>query len=237
MWASLTYGVFDERSSRPLDCSSVANADESTTDAELVAAWRNGDSMDGERLIERHHASIWRFFSNKVTAPPEDLVQQTFLACVESISHYEGRSSFRAFLFGIARNVLYRYLRDSSGAFDPLTSSVVSLETDSHSPMAYAAEREGNRQLLRVLRSLPLETQMLVELAYWENLSDRELSDFMGVPVGTIKSRLRKARAEMRELLTATRTSDDADPGDRSLESWAAEIRDEGPHDDGNGRR
>jgi RNA polymerase sigma factor (sigma-70 family) len=218
----------------------VDPTDESQTDSELVAAWQNGVSVAGDRLLKRHHASIWRFFSNKVAVPPEDLVQQTFLACSESISHYEGRSSFRAFLFGIARNVLYRYLRDSNDRFDPLTSSMVSLESDSHSPMAYVAEREENRQMLRVLRSLPVETQILVELAYWENLSDRELSEFMAEPIGTIKSRLRKARAEIGqrlEHLSSSGESVDGDPGHRLLESWAAAIRGEGPLDDGSGRR
>jgi RNA polymerase sigma factor (sigma-70 family) len=191
-------------------------------------------------LLKRHRASIWRFFSNKVSVPPEDLVQQTSLACCESISHYEGRSPFRAYLFGIARNVLHRHIRDSNGAFDPLISSMVSLESDSRSPMTYVAEREENRRMLRVLRSLPVDTQILVELAYWESLSDRELSEVLGLPMGTIKSRLRKARAEIGqrfELFSSSGGSADGAPGHRSLESWAAAIRGREPLDDGNGRR
>lgn len=202
------------------------------TDDELVTAWRTGDSTAGDRLIERYTESLWRFFSNKVAGSPEDLVQQTILACWESITRYEGRSSFRVFLFGIARNVLYHHYRDRNGAFDPLTSSVLSLKADPDSPVRYASEREESRLLLRVLRELPAQTQLLVELHYWESLSNRELAVIVGIPVGTVKSRLRKARAEIRQrlaLASASGSLTTEEPGPRSLESWAEDVRSQEP--------
>lgn len=201
---------------------------EPPSDDELVTAWRSGDSKAGNRLIERYKQNLWRFFSNKVTDSPEDLVQQTILACLESIGRYERRSSFRVFLFGIARNVLYHHYRDRNAAFDPLTSSVLSLKTDSDSPMGYVSEREESRLLLRVLRELPVQTQLLVELHYWEGLSNRELAEIEGIPVGTVKSWLRKARAEIRqrlELPPDPGSSPTEEPRPRSLESWAEAVR------------
>lgn len=201
---------------------------EPPSDDELVAAWRTGDSKARNRLIERYKQNLWRFFSNKVTDSLEDLVQETILACLESFGRYEGRSSFRVFLFGIARNVLYHHYRDRNAAFDPLTSSVLSLKTDSDSPMGYVSEREESRLLLRVLRGLPVRAQVLVELHYWEHVSNRELAEIEGIPVGTVKSWLRKARAEIRqqlELLSDPGSSLTEEPGPRSLESWVESLR------------
>ena len=85
-------------------------------EAELLAAWAGGDSEAGSRLFEHHYRSIYRFFVNKLTSltEVEDLVQQTFMACLEARSRYRGEASFRAFLFGIARKLLLKHLRDAS---------------------------------------------------------------------------------------------------------------------------
>ena len=72
-------------------------------DHDLLLAWRSGDAAAGQRLIERHLEPIHRFFSNKVPGATDDLVQKTFLACVEAVEAFEGRASFRSYLFGIAR--------------------------------------------------------------------------------------------------------------------------------------
>lgn len=210
----------------------MASSAKPPPDDELVSEWRSGHSAAGDRLIERYTESLWRFFSNKVAYSPEDLVQQTVLACWESIFRYEGRSSFRVFLFGIARNVLYHHYRDRNLAFDPLTSSVLSLKADSGSPMGYVSEREENRLLLRVLRELPVQTQLLLELFYWEDVSNRELAAIVGIPVGTVKSRLRKARAELRQRLEFASVGGSGTtekPGPRSLESWAEAVRSREP--------
>ena len=76
-------------------------------DAAQLEAWRAGDQDAGEALIERHYASILRFFRTKAGEDADDLVQLTFLRCVEASERYRGDAGFRAFLFGIARNVLF----------------------------------------------------------------------------------------------------------------------------------
>jgi len=154
-------------------------------DLELVSAWRRGDADAGERLVGRHLEAVHRFFSNKVRGSADDLVQKTFLACVESVEGFEGRSSFRSYLFAIARNVLHRHYRDGGG-FDPLTVSAANCMADEHSVADRVETREEQRLLLVALRTLPLELQTLLELAYWEGLADRELAEVLQVPSGTI---------------------------------------------------
>jgi RNA polymerase sigma-70 factor (ECF subfamily) len=196
-------------------------------DRELVHAWRDGDPAAGERLVERHLESVHRFFSNKVRHATDDLVQKTFLACVESVDEFEGRSSFRSYLFGIARHVLYGHYRDGDRGFDPLTASAGTMLVDAESPADLVAARQEQRLLLRALRSLPLELQTLLELAYWEGLRDRELAEVLEQPAGTIKSRLRKARALLDESIANLAGSPALLESSRqTLDAWAAGIRD-----------
>ena len=207
-------------------------------DLELVTAWRGGDSLAGERLVERHLEAVHRFFSNKVHGSAEDLVQKTFLACVEAVDGFEGRASFRTYLFAIARNVLHRFYRDGDGDFDPLTASVATRVADDGSPADRFAARQEQRLLLRALRALPLELQTLLELAYWEGLADRELAEILEMPAGTIKSRLRKARQQLDHALSTLAPSPALLESSRhTFESWANQIREKTGIEGGKGRR
>lgn len=192
------------------------------SDSELLLAWQGGEASAGQTLVTRHLESVHRFFSNKVRDSTEDLVQQTFLACLESAGRFEGRASFRAYLFGIARNLLYGHYRNRSQGFDPLTSSTHVMMVDQRSPADAMAEKEEQRLLLRGLQRLPLDLQTLLELAYWESLSDQELSEVLELPVGTVKSRLRKARQELDTLLGTVSTDPELLGSTRlTLNSWA----------------
>lgn len=201
-------------------------------------AWRAGDAAAGERLVQRHLESIHRFFSNKVRGSVDDLVQKTFLACVESVEGFEGRSSFRSYLFAIARNVLYRHYRDGDERLDPLTVSAAATMADQRSVADRVATREEQRLLLLALRNLPLELQTMLELAYWEGLADRELAEVLQIPVGTVKSRLRKARSLLDQELTRRATSPALLESSRhTLHAWAAGIREQTGIEGGKGRR
>jgi RNA polymerase sigma factor (sigma-70 family) len=213
-----------------------------TDDRDLLLAWRTGDAAAGQRLIERHLEPVHRFFSNKVPGATDDLVQQTFLACVEAVEAFEGRASFRSYLFAIARNVLYGHYRERHRhphtAFDPLVVSVSQLAVDERSPAERVTAREEQRLLLRALRALPLAQQTLLELAYWEGLADRELAEILEVPAGTIKSRLRKARMELDQRMATLASSPSLLQSSRlTLDAWAAEIRDRTGIEGGGRRR
>jgi RNA polymerase sigma-70 factor (ECF subfamily) len=183
----------------------VIGAESDTTDTELLEAWRGGDQAAGSALLDRHFESVCRFFSNKIADDPEDLIQKTLLACVVASDSFDGRSSFRSFLFSIARNTLYAYFRGKRRAsFDPLSSSVQAMGTSAGTLLARAEDEE----LLHAgLRRLPLEQQTLLELAYWEELKGPELADVLGVSAGAVRVRLTRARAALREEIGNTAPS------------------------------
>ncbi|MEO7731753.1 MAG: sigma-70 family RNA polymerase sigma factor, partial [Kofleriaceae bacterium] len=81
------------------------------TDLQLVDAWRGGDGEAGQALFQRHFDSIYGFFETKCEADADELVQSTFLACLRARDQFRKESSFRTYLFTIARHELYRVLR------------------------------------------------------------------------------------------------------------------------------
>ena len=80
-------------------------------DQQLLVAWRGGDEDAGEVLFERFYDALSRFFRSKAGDGAPDLIQRTFLGCLEGQERFAGIVNFRGYLFGIARNVLYNFYR------------------------------------------------------------------------------------------------------------------------------
>ncbi len=203
----------------------------------LLEAWRAGDQEAGNELFERHYAGIARFFHNKVSEPAQDdLTQKTFLACLTNVAQFRGQSRFRTFLFGIANNVLVDYIRQLKRRMPRPGSETDVDEAPAEdlgiSPVATAEQHQEQRLLLKALRRIPLIHQVALELYYWEDLTTAEISDVLGVPVGTVRTRLRDGRAnleaQLRELASSPEalrsTTDD-------LARWARRMRTEAGQD------
>jgi RNA polymerase sigma-70 factor (ECF subfamily) len=167
---------------------------------ELLEAWAGGDYDAGHCLFERHFATVRRFFRNKVGAELEDLVQQTFLGCLEARARYRGEANFKTFILSIARNQLYSHYRRVTKRAD-LDFSVQSIEDMGTSPSGVIARHQKERALEMALRSVPLDMQIAVELAYWHELSPSEIATVLDVPLNTVYSRLRRARLLLRDLM------------------------------------
>lgn len=175
-------------------------------DLELLQAWRAGDLGAGGRLFERHFASVRRYFRNKV--PPaeiEDLIQRTFAATVEHQHQYRGEARFVAYLLAIARSQLHRWLRARDPVRDGIDGTSVSLHDLGISPSAVVAQQEEHREVVEAMRRLPLDTQTLLELHYWEELDAGEIAIALGIERGTVRVRLTRARQALREVLMQSR--------------------------------
>lgn len=197
------------------------------SDHDLLAAWRAGDRGAGGALFERHFAGVFRFFRNKVDQEVEDLVQRTFIACVEGRDRFREEATFRTFLFAIARNVLREHIRGRQR----LRSREIDFEVDSvvdlgATPSTLLAARAEEKLLLHGLRALPLASQEVLELFYWERLTGAELGEVLGVPEDTARTRLRRARLQLEAAITRLETSQTQLESTLSgLERWAAGLR------------
>lgn len=195
-------------------------------DNELLQKWRAGDAESGNLLFKRHVETLHRFFCTKVSGDVDDLVQQTLTACLNHQENFQQRSSFRAFLLGVARFQLYSYYRNSRRDRSRLEFDTVTAFDLSPSPSTLAAERHDQRLLLEALRQLPLNLQIALELSYWEDMSGPELADALGIPTDTVYSRLRRARELLERNLKRLDIGHEApDPTESDLETWAASMR------------
>jgi RNA polymerase sigma-70 factor (ECF subfamily) len=171
----------------------------SRSDIELLGKWASGDAGAGNELIERHCDALHRYFVNKVGDELEDLIQQTFLACLESWTRFRHEASFRTFLLGIARFQLYTFYgrqRRSAGNL-----SVSSLRDPSTSPTGAVSKRQDEQLLLQALRRISLEAQEILELSFWEGLSATEIAAVLDLSLNATYSRLHRAKQALRSAL------------------------------------
>lgn len=176
--------------------------DEEVQDDALLIAWRAGDRHAGETLFKRHYDRVRRFFSNKVSEPKE-LTQRTFLACLESVHRYHKGRSFRAYLLGIAYNVMRNHLRETCGARSLLPLETTSIRDMGQTPNEVLAVDDQKCLVRAALQHLPVERQTALELHIWKELTTREIADVLGWPVGTVKDRLRRAKLELQARIEA----------------------------------
>ena len=170
-------------------------------DFELLDAWGQGDAQAGDALIRRHYASILRFFDIRAPAHAEDLTQKTFLTCTTAVGNLRERTSFRAFLFGIARNQLLHHIRGRSRAAPTLDFDDLSSADPGATPSRVVAMYEEQRLLLRAMQAIPLEAQMILQMFYWESLSNREVAEVLAVPVSTVTTRVSRARMALKKAI------------------------------------
>lgn len=194
------------------------------SDAELLEAWRSGDKRAGAELFERYFEPIRRFFVNKLSEDPDDLVQETFIACVRGRERLRDAGSFRSYLFGTACNVLRAHLRRH--AHLPLDDERSAFDL-SPGPSTALHARESERLLLDALRRIPLELQILLELHYWESMTTDEIAHVLGLPPGTVRGRLQRGRARLLAVLEELPGPRPPHAGlARGLDEWATGLRD-----------
>ncbi|MBK6921570.1 MAG: sigma-70 family RNA polymerase sigma factor [Deltaproteobacteria bacterium] len=184
---------------------------QASDDAELLVRWRAGDSTAADELFARHMAAVARVFRFKADEALDDLIQDTFLVCLERRDVVVAGAGLRPFLLGVAYNLLRRHFErrmGPRGRVDPMTTSLGQL--DGHSPASVLSLARAQADVIEALRELPLEQQVALELFYWEDLSAPEIAGILGIPEGTVRSRLRIARDRLREALGARGVAPDA---------------------------
>lgn len=210
-------------------------SDEDEEDLVLLDRWCAGDKEAGTRLFRRHLHAVYRFFMTKVDKEDiDEPVQETFLVCVNKRDQFRRQSSFRTFLFAIARLVLLEHWRRRRSRETPVDFDEISVASLSSSAGTRIARREDRSRLLEAMRELPLDQQALLELHYWEGLDGSELAAVFEVKPATIRGRLFQARAALRTRIQLTERRGERVADDDNFDAWArarpplAEQDDEG---------
>ena len=171
-------------------------------DKELLSRWRTGDNAAGKQLFQRHGPAITAYFQRKLydTGEVAALVNATFFACITTRSEFVGpAAAVRGYLFGVAHNKLREHVRQRLGETRNIAADVDAAEVadvslgdfDPRDPADFAEQVEERKQILRALRRIPLDYQLVFELSFWEGLTNAEIAAALGLKVGTVASRLR----------------------------------------------
>lgn len=178
---------------------------EDTTNT-LLRHWRSGDRKAGDQLLHRYVPELTVFFGRRAAQNAEELVQRTLLACTQGLGRFEGRSTFRTYLFGIARNQYLSFRRaEAFAAHEPITLNT----SPEDGPSQLAAVRQEQVILVSALGRVEAALSVVLRKFYWEELSVDEIGRELGIPVGTVKSRLSRGRAALKHELAGARLRED----------------------------
>jgi RNA polymerase sigma factor (sigma-70 family) len=166
------------------------------SDSEILSRLAAGEIGALGALYDRHQASLRRFVA-RATSDAEDVddvVQATFLAAAKSAGTYDGRVSCQPWLIGIAVRLLRRR-RTAFGRFVEVLSSFAFVRSKSVDPRVVL---ETRTDIERALLKLSEAKRITVLMAEVEGLSCAEIAEALGVPIGTVWTRLHAARRELR---------------------------------------
>ena len=151
-------------------------------------------------LVEQHYPLLYRYAFRLTgsVADAEDLTQQAYLTAQTKLDQLREASHAKAWLCAIVRNTFLKSIRSQNGA------AIVSLEKVAEpigvDPAAAVVDEE---ELQRILNELPVEFRAPLILFYFEEFSYKEIAEQLQVPVGTVMSRLARAKAHLRRRLLA----------------------------------
>jgi len=172
---------------------------------ELIRGSKEGDLDSFNKLVEGYQRPLynlaWRMLGDSHAA--EDATQDAFLSAWRSIGSFRG-GNFKAWLLRITANVCRDHLRKlKRRSFTSLEAMLLEPEglPSSESPEDYVLRREIGEQIQKGLASLPSEQRLAVILSDIQGLSYEEMSQVMDCSLGTVRSRLSRGRAQLRDYL------------------------------------
>ncbi|MFQ5899496.1 MAG: RNA polymerase sigma factor [Candidatus Methylomirabilia bacterium] len=153
-------------------------------------------------LYDRHHRAVFhfllRFFGDRQTA--EDLLQETFLRMFAHREEYRARAAFKAWLFTIARNLVFDQLRRRRPSPER-AEALESLADPGPTPLEQAEAQELREQLQGAVLKLPPTEREVLLLSRFAGLSHEEIGEVTGASLGTVRVALHRALRRLRGLL------------------------------------
>jgi RNA polymerase sigma-70 factor (ECF subfamily) len=226
-WPPSGAGSGDRGDERREDVDDGDRVDAVSEDGELYQRWASGDHAAAEELVGRHFDQIARFFANKVAdaSDSEELVSKSFEIVQRKLGTFRGDSSFRTYLFGIAHNVLRDYVK-VRGRRPDVDFEVTKMVDIGPSPSVVMAERKEQALLLQAMRSIPLNYQIVLELSFFEELTQAEIAGVLALPPGTVASRLRRGKDQLeKKIVELAETAAIRESTMTRMSDWARSIR------------
>lgn len=167
------------------------------SDEELMARLQAGDERALEALMQRYQGPLYGFLARRVGSHADDVFQETWIRVVRARESFDTERRFAAWVYQIANNLCRDRYRRNDSMRRAIDSFQIEDETLRETPDALALP-EPDRMRERVL-ALPDRLREVLVLRYYEDLGEEEMSRVLGIPRGTIKSRLHAAVKALRE--------------------------------------
>ena len=170
-------------------------------DEELIAAIRAGDRTASNRLARRYYPHLYTYFSSRLSGDEaQDLTQLTLLHTVARVDRYRAESSFRQYVFGVARRVLSeRYRRDQRRIETEEPGSEPPASQTSPSQRVFKAQFHA--RLVQALATLSEHYRVVVDL-HLRGADNFEIAEALGLEYNTVRSRLSRGLATIRNRLS-----------------------------------
>jgi RNA polymerase sigma-70 factor (ECF subfamily) len=172
------------------------------------ARLRRGDPDAFDALLARYQNRLFRYLLRLTanSAVAEDLFQETWLRVITRIHRYDERRPFEPWLFSVARNLAIDHLRKASPESldepsDTGETRVARLGADEPGSLERLLERERRGQLEKRLEELPALYREALSLRFEEEMAFGEIAEVLAAPVSTVKSRVQRALATLRERM------------------------------------
>ncbi len=173
-------------------------------DRRLLAAVAEGDRNAFDRLYRRHHPALYRFAWRLVEDPSDaaEVVNEAMLVAWRSASSFRGEARVSTWLFGIAFRIARKRTKRTQQAPKLVPLDDVEVEAPD-CPEAEAVRGQAAAVLNAAIASLGPVQRAVVELTFMHGLSYPEIAEVLRCPVGTVKTRMFAARAQLRRLVPA----------------------------------
>ncbi len=170
---------------------------------ELVRKALAGDERAFRKLLERHYTLIYSVVRGVAgqRAETEDIVQEVFIKIYRALGDFRGESRLSTWIYRIARN-------EALNAMDRRKPQVIPIEDcadlpdTGESPEASYRRRMSRERLERFMERLDEKERVAIELRYVGEKSYEEIADIMGIPLGTVKTHIHRAKLSLKRMMT-----------------------------------
>jgi RNA polymerase sigma-70 factor (ECF subfamily) len=179
-------------------------------ESSIIRRAQTGDQRAFQQLVETYHALVWRTARALLgeAAAAEEVAQEVWLDVWRGLPTFRLDRPFRPWLLTVVANRSRKRARRHIVVTEPLDEVALEIDVDASDGLAHALKRERRQELAHKVASLPAEQSRVLALRYFADLDLAEIATVTGAPLGTVKSRLHRALAALRERLSQEWTSD-----------------------------
>jgi len=202
-----------------------------TEEQAVIRRVREGDQEAFAQLVTAHEKQVYNLCLRMVTNPEDaqDLAQEAFLKAWRGLAFYKGDSSFATWLYRLTSNVCIDFLRRQKRR--PTVSLTVDDEAEDWElsvpdtallPEQQVEQKELQRDIAAAMDQLGEEFRMILTLRIMQELSYEQIAEVMDLKVGTVKSRLARARIKLKNILLQSgnkRMADASNPTERGVDT------------------